>query len=104
MSLKGQYIATNVVDCVQRSRRTLVVVTRALLESDWCHYELQMALMEASHTGRHVLVFLLYEHLSSNQIPRQVLYNIQAATHIEFPHEEEDTSLFWNRLALALKA
>ncbi|PVD35021.1 hypothetical protein C0Q70_06302 [Pomacea canaliculata] len=100
----GQYIATNVVDCVQRSRRTLVVVTRALLESDWCHYELQMALMEASHTGRHVLVFLLYEHLSSNQIPRQVLYNIQAATHIEFPHEEEDTSLFWNRLALALKA
>nr|KAG5696231.1 hypothetical protein BaRGS_019933 [Batillaria attramentaria] len=99
----GQYIASNIVDSVQRSRRTLVVLTRALLASDWCHYELQMALMEAAETGRDVLLFLLYEHVPSHELPREVLFNIQAASYIEFPHTESDRSLFWDRLADALR-
>jgi hypothetical protein len=44
--LSGHYITNNIVDSVQQSRRTLVLVTRALLASDWCQFELQMALME----------------------------------------------------------
>ncbi|KAK7482591.1 hypothetical protein BaRGS_00026192 [Batillaria attramentaria] len=99
----GQYIASNIVDSVQRSRRTLVVLTRALLASDWCHYELQMALMEAAETGRDVLLFLLYEHVPSHELPREVLFNIQAASYIEFPHTESDRDLFWDRLADALR-
>ena len=69
------YIASNIVDSVQRSRRTLVVLTRALLASHWCHYELQMALMEQAETGRDVLLFLLYEHVPSQEMPREVLFN-----------------------------
>nr|KAG5686735.1 hypothetical protein BaRGS_020261 [Batillaria attramentaria] len=99
----GQYIASNIVDSVQRSRRTLVVLTRALLASDWCHYELQMALMEAAETGRDVLLFLLYEHVPSHELPREVLFNIQASSYIEFPHTESDRGLFWDRLADALR-
>ncbi|KAK7461600.1 hypothetical protein BaRGS_00038644 [Batillaria attramentaria] len=99
----GQYIASNIVDSVQRSRRTLVVLTRALLASDWCHYELQMALVEAAETGRDVLLFLLYEHVPSHELPREVLFNIQAASYIEFPHTESDRGLFWDRLANALR-
>ncbi|KAK7482589.1 hypothetical protein BaRGS_00026190 [Batillaria attramentaria] len=99
----GQYIASNIVDSVQRSRRTLVVLTRALLASDWCHYELQMALMEAAETGRDVLLFLLYEQVPSHELPREVLFNIQAASYIEFPHTESDRGLFWDRLADALR-
>nr|KAG5707823.1 hypothetical protein BaRGS_015983 [Batillaria attramentaria] len=104
MSIGGcQYIASNIVDSVQRSRRTLVVLTRALLASDWCHYELQMALMEAAETGRDVLLFLLYEHVPSHELPREVLFNIQASSYIEFPHTESDRGLFWDRLADALR-
>ena len=98
----GQYIASNIVDSVQRSRRTLVVLTRALLDSDWCHYELQMALMEGAHTGRDVLLFLLYEHVPANELSRDMLANLQATVYLEFPHEEEDRDLFWGRLTQAL--
>ena len=38
----GRPIACNIVDAVQSSRRTLVVLSRQLLESDWCQYEMQV--------------------------------------------------------------
>ena len=91
------------MNSVQRSRRTLVVLTRALLASDWCHYELQMALMEAAYTGRDVLLFLLYEHVPAEELSRDVLANLQATVYIEFPHEELNKDPFWARLAQALR-
>nr|QNL15304.1 toll-like receptor 3 [Littorina littorea] len=103
--MPGQYIASNIVDSVQQSRRTLVVVSRALLDSDWCHYELQMALMESVHTGRDVLLFLLYQHVPAHELPRDMLANLQATSYIEFPEEEDDNRhLFWSRLGQALTA
>ncbi|PVD38462.1 hypothetical protein C0Q70_01077 [Pomacea canaliculata] len=100
----GQPIPYNIVAAVQNSRRTLVVLTRHLLQSDWCQYEMQMANMEAVHTGRDVLVFLLYEDIPSHELPRQVLYNLQSSTFIHFPHDHPELqSNFWMRLTEVLK-
>ncbi|XP_076457608.1 toll-like receptor 4 [Babylonia areolata] len=102
----GHYIASSIVGSVQSSRRTLVVLTRSLLASNWCHYELQMALMEGSHSARDVLLFLLYEHVPASELSRELLANLQANVYIEFPRGEEDEEnkeLFWARLAQALR-
>ncbi|PVD38465.1 hypothetical protein C0Q70_01080 [Pomacea canaliculata] len=100
----GQPIPCNIVAAVQNSRHTLVVLTRHLLQSDWCQYEMQMATMESVHTGRNVLLFLLYEDIPSHELPRQVLYNIQSSTYIHFPHDHPElVPNFWVRLAKALK-
>ncbi|KAL8589278.1 hypothetical protein ACOMHN_039921 [Nucella lapillus] len=101
--IPGQYIASNIVKSVQGSRRMLVLLTRALLASDWCHYELQMALMEGVHAGRDVLLFLLYENVPAEELSRDMLANLQATVYIEFPHNESDKHLFWARLAQALR-
>ncbi|KAK7500883.1 hypothetical protein BaRGS_00007763 [Batillaria attramentaria] len=105
--MPGRPIPSNIVAAVQSSRRTLVVLTRHLLESDWCQYEMQMATMEAAYTGRDVLLFLLYEDVPSHELPRQVLYNLQASTYILYPHQHlHDHRLvndFWQRLAQAIR-
>ncbi|KAK7500880.1 hypothetical protein BaRGS_00007760 [Batillaria attramentaria] len=105
--IPGRPIPTNIVAAVQSSRRTLVVLTRHLLESDWCQYEMQMATMEAAHSGRDVLLFLLYEDVPSHELPRQVLYNLQASTYILYPsHDHADSRLvdsFWQRLSQAIR-
>lgn len=91
------------MDAIQNSRRTMVVLTRALLESDWCNYELQMAQMEGTQTGRDVLLFLLYEDIPKHELSRDILFNIQSHTYIEFPRTEDDREPFWNRVADALR-
>ncbi|KAK7483798.1 hypothetical protein BaRGS_00025014 [Batillaria attramentaria] len=105
--IPGRPIPSNILAAVQSSRRTLVVLTRHLLDSDWCEYEMQMATMEAVYTGRDVLLFLLYEDVPSHELPRQVLYNIQSSTYIQYPsHDHADTALvdnFWQRLAQAIR-
>lgn len=103
--IPGRPIPCNIVDAVQNSRRTLVVLSRELLRSDWCHYEMQMATMEAAHTGRDVLLFLIYEDVPSQEMPREVLYNLQASTYISFPADAEPSLIrdFWDRLAQAIR-
>ncbi|KAK7112989.1 toll-like receptor 4 [Littorina saxatilis] len=104
--IPGRPIPSNIVSAVQSSRRTLVVLTRELVQSEWCHYEMQMATMEAAHTGRDVLLFLLYEDVPSQQLPRDVLYNLQSSTYITFPGTRAEPSLvrdFWARLAQAIR-
>lgn len=104
----GRPIPTNIVGAVQSSRRTLVILTRQLLESDWCQYEMQMATMEAVHTGRDVLLFLLYEDVPSHELPRQVFYNLQNSTYIQYPrqhlHDDRLVNNFWQRLTVAIKS
>ncbi|KAL8601474.1 hypothetical protein ACOMHN_000416 [Nucella lapillus] len=101
----GRLIPSNIVDAVQKSRHTLVVLTRELLQSDWCHYEMQMATMEASYTGRDVLIFLLYEDVPSQELPRDVFYNLQASTYIAYPSQADPPILrdFWARLVQAIQ-
>ncbi|KAK7112987.1 toll-like receptor 4 [Littorina saxatilis] len=104
--IPGRPIPSNIVSAVQSSRRTLVVLSRELVQSEWCHYEMQMATMEAAHTGRDVLLFLLYEDVPSQQLPRDVLYNLQSSTYITFPGTRAEPSLvrnFWARLAQAIR-
>lgn len=44
----GDYIASNIVKAVTGSKKTLVVLTRKLLASTWCNYEIQVSI--GNHT------------------------------------------------------
>lgn len=107
--VSGEYIASNILNAIQSSRHTLVVLTRNLLDSVWCKFELQMANMEQVHTGRSVLVFLLMENLSKKEMGTELLYHIQNNTYIRYPdpeqHQDERVmELFWSKLASDLRS
>ncbi|KAK0040775.1 toll-like receptor 13 [Biomphalaria pfeifferi] len=102
----GEYIATNIVNAVQCSRRTLIVVSSNLQKSQWCHFELQMANLESVHTGRPVMVFLLMESLPEDVLSREILYHIQNNTYLQLPDEVDDArvmDIFWTKLSSDLK-
>nr|ARQ14820.1 toll-like recptor 2 [Oncomelania hupensis] len=101
----GRPVVSNILEAIQSSRRTLVVLTPELLKSDWYHYEMQMATMEAAHTGRDVLLFLIYESVPGDQMSREVLFNLQNSTYIEYPTRGVTQQLrdFWERLSQAIR-
>ncbi|BFZ00793.1 hypothetical protein BsWGS_03832 [Bradybaena similaris] len=104
----GTYIASNIVMAVAESRKTLVVLTHNLLESTWCNYEIQMATMEAVHTGRPVLVFLLKENIPNRQLDVELLRYIKSNTYLPYPGPEEEgdeeiMKKFYDKLAHDLK-
>ncbi|KAH9493087.1 hypothetical protein Btru_022774 [Bulinus truncatus] len=104
----GDYIASNIAAAVMDSRKTLVILTRNLLSSKWCNYELQMANNEAIDTGRQVLVFLVKESIPSEELGRDLLNHIRNNTYNPYPTDElaRDTNYmvtFWDKLACDLK-
>ncbi|KAK6963152.1 TLR cluster3 member 17 [Biomphalaria glabrata] len=94
----GEFIASNIVTAVKESRKTLVVLTRNLLNSTWCNFELQMANMESVHTGRPVLVFLIKESIPTTELTADLLYHLNKNTYLVYP-QGEVTDVFWDKLA-----
>ncbi|BFZ00801.1 hypothetical protein BsWGS_03840 [Bradybaena similaris] len=104
----GTSILSNIVMAVAESRKTLVVLTRNLLQSTWCNYEVQMATMEAVHTGRPVLVFLLKENIPNSELDVELLRYIKSNTYLPYPGPEEEgdeeiMKKFYDKLAHDLK-
>jgi hypothetical protein len=98
----GEFVVDNIVRAITSSRRTLVVLTRAYIQSKWCMYELNMARMEAADTGRNVLCVILKEDVPTKYLPIEVIDIIKKKTYLEFPEENIHMDAFWERLRATL--
>ncbi|KAH9488981.1 hypothetical protein Btru_041444 [Bulinus truncatus] len=102
----GNYIISNIVHAVKVCRKTLVILTKEMVQSYWCKCEVQMANMEAVSTGRPVLVFLFKDKIPDNKLG-ELLGFIKSSTYIAFPQEdtsnERNMKMFFDKLASDLK-
>ncbi|XP_078696750.1 uncharacterized protein LOC144924920 [Branchiostoma floridae x Branchiostoma belcheri] len=102
----GVPILHNIRDAVETSRKTVCIITRSFLRSNWCNYELQMS------QGRHhlfdprrvslILVFL--ENIPDRVLQRYPLLNniVNRDTYLRWPNNQQHLPLFWARLRQAL--
>ncbi|CAH1240303.1 TLR6 [Branchiostoma lanceolatum] len=102
----GVLILRNISNAVETSRKTVCIITRSFLRSNWCNYELQMS------QGRHhlfdprrvslVLVFL--ENIPDRVLERYPLLNniVNRDTYLRWPNNQQHLPLFWARLRQAL--
>ena len=101
----GKDIATNITSAIHRSRKTLIVLSKSFLESNWCVFEFNMARMEEIYAreGRHsVLYVVFYENIPMKKIPLQLLELIERQSYIEYPKDEQGDIVFWDKLATSL--
>ncbi|XP_064257965.1 toll-like receptor 13 [Passer domesticus] len=102
----GRAIVDNIVDAVYNSRRTVCVVSRGYLRSEWCSLEIQMASYRLFDELRDVLVLVFLEDIPEAELSafhrmRRVLLR---RTHLRWPPEPPAQPLFWAKLRCALSA
>ena len=97
----GEAIAFNISRGIRSSRRTVLFISKSYLASEWCMYELNIARMEALHTGRKVILVILLENVPSGSMPVDILDIIDAYTYLEYPVNgtEADLDVFWSKCA-----
>ena len=98
----GGMIVESIISAIQKSSKTLVMLSRNFLSSRWCMYELQMALMEEATTGRDIVVVVMLEHISYNNLPRPVRCLVDTDSYIDY-QLFQDKDLFWERVISSLK-
>lgn len=104
--LPGQYISNNISESVKRSRRTIMVLTPAYVNSDWCRFEFQMALQEMISQKHRILPILLHDVSSLKKDMDETLKRVlEAVTWIKYPTEDsndKEFDQFWKRIALSM--
>lgn len=105
----GRYIVDNIVSAVYSSRKTICVVSRSFLSSEWCSLEIQLASYRLFDEHRDVLLLVLLEPISERQLSsyhrmRKVMLK---KTYLQWPGSDctnppQAQGLFWSQLRRAI--
>lgn len=105
----GRYILDNIVSAVYNSRKTVCVVSRNFLRSEWCSVEIQLASYRLFDEHRDVLLLVLLEPLSDRQLSsyHRMRKLMLKKTYLQWPGSEcvdptQSQELFWNQLRRAI--
>ncbi|XP_017565514.1 toll-like receptor 13 [Pygocentrus nattereri] len=102
----GKPIIDNIVDGINRSRKTICVISRHYLESEWCSREIQVASFRLFDEKKDVLILVFLENIPPHQLSPYYRMRklIKKRTYISWPKPGEDTRVFWEKLRMALEA
>ncbi len=103
--LPGRDIPDNIVDAINNSRKTLLVLSPSFLDSDWCNFEVRMARAKLVEERRDSIVLVLYRSLDipGTRIPRKLMNLLDRKTYAEWTTNPEGQELFWNKLVSVLQ-
>ncbi|XP_061175903.1 toll-like receptor 4 [Saccostrea echinata] len=98
----GFDIAENIITAVNKSRKTIILLSPNFIKSSWCMYELHIAKMEEiySRNEENVISLILYETMPLQDIPLTLMDLINQKTYIEFPNDDQEfgEDVFWSTL------
>ncbi|XP_007260346.3 toll-like receptor 2 type-2 [Astyanax mexicanus] len=102
----GRWIVDNIIDSIEKSHRTLFVLSQHFVTSEWCRYELDFSHFRIVDEHNDSAVLILLEPIAKQTIPKRfckLRKIMNSKTYLEWPQEEERREEFWSNLQAALK-
>ncbi|XP_040822206.1 toll-like receptor 6 [Ochotona curzoniae] len=100
----GKSIVENIIDCIEKSYKSIFVLSPHFVQSEWCHYELYFAHHNLFHEGANNLILILLEPIPQNSLPSK-FHKLRALmtqrTYLEWPEEKSKHGLFWANIRAA---
>ncbi|XP_066135337.1 toll-like receptor 6 [Saccopteryx bilineata] len=100
----GKSIVENIINCIEKSYKSIFVLSPNFVQSEWCHYELYFAHHNLFHEGSNNLILILLEPIPHNGIPNKY-HKLKALmaqrTYLEWPKEKSKHGLFWANIRAA---
>ncbi|XP_078093456.1 uncharacterized protein LOC144509047 [Mustelus asterias] len=101
----GKPIVENIVDAIYKSRKTICIISRSYLQSEWCSMEMQVALYRLFDEHSDVLILVFLDEIPGHMLSsyHQLRKLVMKKTYINWPTDENGQKLFWTKLRDALK-
>ncbi|NWS90703.1 TLR21 protein, partial [Toxostoma redivivum] len=103
----GKWIVDNIIDSIEKSHKTLFVLSEHFVQSEWCKYELDFSHFRLFDENNDAAILILLEPIQSNVIPKRfckLRKIMNTKTYLEWPAGEEQQQMFWENLKGALKS
>ncbi len=101
--IPGRDIADTIVESIERSRKTVLVLSPNFLRSNWCQYEFKMARQVFVEQGREDMVLILLQPVAGCRLSRPLSLLLQERTYVEWSEDPDGQRLFWSQLRAALE-
>ncbi|NWI27140.1 TLR1 protein, partial [Sula dactylatra] len=103
--IPGKSIVENIINCIEKSYKSIFVLSPNFVQSEWCHYELYFAHHKLFSENSNSLILILLEPISPCIIPARY-HKLKALmakrTYLEWPKERSKHVLFWANLRAAI--
>ncbi|NWZ73980.1 TLR21 protein, partial [Acrocephalus arundinaceus] len=103
----GKWIVDNIIDCIEKSHKTLFVLSEHFVQSEWCKYELDFSHFRLFDENNDAAILVLLEPIQSKAIPKRfckLRKIMNTKTYLEWPAAEEQQQMFWFNLKIALRS
>ncbi|NWV75665.1 TLR21 protein, partial [Dasyornis broadbenti] len=103
----GKWIVDNIIDSIEKSHKTLFVLSEHFVQSEWCKYELDFSHFRLFDENNDAAILVLLEPIQSKAIPKRfckLRKIMNTKTYLEWPTGEEQQQVFWENLKGALKS
>lgn len=103
----GKWIIDNIIDSMEKSRKTLFVLSEYFVQSEWCKYELEFSHFRLIDENNDTVILILLEPIEKETIPKRfckLRKIMNTKTYLEWPVEESLQHIFWFNLRAALQS
>ncbi|XP_020637025.3 toll-like receptor 2 type-2 [Pogona vitticeps] len=103
----GKWIVDNIIDSMEKSSKTLFVLSEHFVQSEWCKYELDFSHFRLFDENNDAVILILLEPISSHTLPKRfckLRKLMNTKTYLEWPRDEEEEPVFWFNLKTAIKS
>lgn len=91
------YVADTIIEAVESSCRTIVVLSKNFLHNEWCRFEFKSALHEVLKDRRRRLIFVVAGELPQRDLDPDLRLYLKTNTVIEWGDRQ-----FWQKLQFAM--
>uniref|UniRef100_A0A3Q2CTJ7 Toll-like receptor 13 n=1 Tax=Cyprinodon variegatus TaxID=28743 RepID=A0A3Q2CTJ7_CYPVA len=101
----GRSILDNITDAIYGSRKTICVISRRYLESEWCSTEIQAASYRLFDQKKDVLILVFLEDIPTYMLSpfHRMRKLLKRQTYLSWPRAAGQPGVFWEKLRKALQ-
>ena len=93
--LAGGGLADTIVEAIDNSRKVILLITPAFTESQWCDFEMNMALVNKMND---IIIIHKQPVYYCRKASRTLLALLKARLYLQWTDVEDGQNLFWGKL------
>ncbi|XP_076992712.1 toll-like receptor 10 [Tamandua tetradactyla] len=101
----GKSITENIISCIEKSYKSIFVLSQSFVQSEWCHYDLCFAHCNLFHENSNDLIFILLEPIPLYCIPtkyHKLRALMEKKAYLQWPKDRCKCRLFLANLQTAI--
>ncbi|XP_033110423.1 toll-like receptor 2 [Anneissia japonica] len=102
--MPGNSIVDNIAQAIRCSRKTIMILTKNFLRSQWCYFELEMARIRLLENSENLFIIVLLERITTKDMPLKLQQVLRKKSYIRWPDNESAQRLFWTKLETELRS